>query len=528
MKNSLLLIITLLFLGSGTTMAQTNKGSYLYLEVNKNLPVQVKLNDKIVPNKRKGYIIIPKIAEGKNKLEFNFDNPNFESHTFQIQNDGKRSMGLKLMRVRDNKFVIQDVVNKRVISDNNAVNADPVVVKNDAGKTKQNPNTVAKTERSTPERGVIKVYRAEDIENKNNPRKKPSISFKKRTKPVLSKKQVVTPEKTITTEKPKRVYAMYRYRKPMNNITSSKRYKNYNKAKRERRKAARKTTGEKKTTINNKIADNSSRVELENQKRREELKLKEAKLKEAKLIEREKRAQAEKLQLEKERIAKRQVRDQKRIEAKKLKKEKRLLAERNRIEQEKQEQQETIRLQREKADRKKIREEKRLQALRAKEIKKEVIADRTETKTVKLKKNKKSTDAKRGIENQKVINTEPISNSNGKTIRNKADDEQMKKLIRCNSTVKASKVADWTLKLHKKFDDEARTNYVKRKLGDRCISTGNLGVVLGNMDTQIGRYKLIRVIYPQIEDRANTDRLYKYFQSKSYVNKIKELNINNY
>ena len=54
MKYLLLLCTALLFLGTQTASAQTPKSTYLYLEISKNLPVKIKLNDRSIRNETKG------------------------------------------------------------------------------------------------------------------------------------------------------------------------------------------------------------------------------------------------------------------------------------------------------------------------------------------------------------------------------------------------------------------------------------------------------------------------------------------
>jgi len=133
-----------------------------------------------------------------------------------------------------------------------------------------------------------------------------------------------------------------------------------------------------------------------------------------------------------------------------------------------------------------------------------------------------------------IANSRQLKQASGD---DKTDAEQVKSDIKPNSTpinnivrntncpqsVSASKISDWTNRLSKKFDDEARANFLKRKIGANCININKIGVLLGYFDTQIGRYLFIRDMFSHIEDPGNMNRLYKYFSSSSYIEKLKDL-----
>lgn len=512
MKNILLICSALFIVGLQNAQAQTPRSTYLYLEVNKNLPVQIKLNNRSIKNEHKGYVIIPRMNNGTNTLEFKFDNPNYKTHKFEIESNGKRSVGLKLMQVSNNKFVLQDVVNRRIISDNSTLNTPPIVASKKQPKTKKPIQEKKNSKRIQPKEGIVKVYKAK---SKTDSR----VSKEKKTRTVQT-------NVSNTSVKP-RTYAMYRNRKPISEAKQRNRYKDYGKAKRAKRRAAK---AAKHTTDPNTATQQAAKkkeYELQREKRKaEKLKAKEARRKE--LLEKE---QAESLRLQKKRAEKNAKRlkekeqakakkaaldKQKSREAKKLQKE---ILRKKLIEKEKSEK---TRIAQEKKDRDNKRAERRRIA-REKQAQKE--ADIKATKEMKLAKKKKAADA---IIGEKIINAEPVAGQPIEAKKKNYEDPNEMRAIRCTRTVRTEKAADWTLKLHKKFDDEARMNYIRRKMGSQCISTNNLGVLLSNMETQIGRYKMIRSVYDQLEDQGNIDRLYKYFQSQSYVDKLKELRPSKY
>ncbi len=524
MKNLLIICSSLFFLGIQNTYAQTAKSTYLYLEVDKNLPVGIKLNNRNIKNERKGYIIIPRMKDGKNTLEFKFANPNFKTHQFEIESSGKRSMGLKLMRVSNNKFVLQNVVNRRIISDVSTIKSAPIAI-----NTKKNTPATAEQEtvaaNKTPKHGIIKVYEADEAPTKKKKEKTTTSSKSTQVKPI-----------TRTTTKPK-TYAMYQNRRPMTAAQKRNRYKDYGKAKRAKRRAARaakeqadrkpspiKSVDEKKAEVERLKQKEGKKLRKEQQRKEQQLKEKEQYLLQKKIQEEKK---AKRLaRKEKERMArekkskereilerKKQLSKQKIREEKKLKREARIKAQLAR------EQAEDERLEKERIELKKQRQAKLAEKRRlARERKEKQEADIRATKKMRL--SKKRAKEKAAIE-ERVINAEPVSDQ---PVRGRdLDNEVNLSPTHCAHSVRSEKAAEWTLKLHKKFDDEARMNYIRRKMGSRCISSNDLGVLLGNMETQIGRYKMIRSVYDQIEDPSNIDRLFKYFQSKSYINKLKEL-----
>lgn len=477
MKKTLLLLSSLILLFGTTLFAQTKKSNYLYLEINKNLPVSVKLNNKNIRNNHKGYIIIPKLASGTNTIAFNFKNPNFRNHTFKIDGSN-RSMGLKLMRVSGNRFVLQDVVNKRIINDQTMLSAAPIAIVEKGKEVEEKVKIVAKTE--TPKRGVIKVY--QDIDSDKAAKKK-VVRKKKKAKKVKKTSTIKKSTKVVSTSPPSkpRALAMYKDRKPLTTKEREARYKDYSKLKRAKKRAERLRKLNQETAITKK-EDDRKKVGI------------------GSIIPKETKESNTKNEKNLRKEAKRIARE---------KKKKELLA---------QEKEDEARLVKE-------REERRLKRI-AKRKKRELAA--IEAESDRVPPTKKKSKRKKESSKEKIINAEPIGNGPGSpsTIRSISENELSP--IRCKGTVKADKVAEWTLKLHKKFDDEARSNYIKRKLGNKCISSNTLGAVLGNLDTQIGRYKLIRTLYPQLEDPSNIDRFNKYFQSKSFVDKLKELKTNNY
>ncbi len=488
MKYLLLLCTALLFLGTQTASAQTPKSTYLYLEISKNLPVKIKLNDRSIRNEQKGYIIIPRMNEGKNTLEFNFSNPNFKTHKFEIESNGKRSVGLKLMRVSNNKFILQDVVNRRIISDVTTLSSSPILASKKITKPAPPLREKSISKKEQPTRGVVKVYEAERTVT-TSPVKKKSTPKKIETAKV-KKAQAASSE-------PK-VYAMYKYRQPMTDAKRRNRYKDYGKAKRAKRKAAKGSVNPQ-ATINKKANTQAA--------------LREKEVRRKQLLAKEKAAY-----LKRQEATKRVT-----LDKNKLKEGKRLKKEARRKAQLAKEKAEADRIARERAELKKIRAKKSEAKKRiAQEKRERKEADIRATKRAKLAK-KKSTKKSSPAIGEKVINAEPISGQPANAKKKNYESPNEMRAIRCSSTVRSEKAAGWTLKLHKKFDDEARMNYIRRKMGSQCISTNNLGVILGNMDTQIGRYKMIRSVYNQIEDPANIDRLYKYFKSKSYISKLKEL-----
>jgi len=517
MKHITLLLLGLLFIGESQCQAQEKK-SYLYLEINKNLPVRVQLNDEIISNDNKGYIIIPQIKEGDNKLRFTFENPNFKTHVFTINNEPQKSQGLKLTRIADNKFVLQDVVNRKIIAENNMTTTETA-----STKTSNNNPVIASKQKSrktktVDKEGIVKVWEAgadgqateaSTRTNKANKKNKQAAV----TKTVKSQPELVAKKaaKTTATQQPKKVLAMYENRQPLTAEIAKQRYKNYNKIKRAKRRSAR------LSALNKSVKTEKPKVQKNNQ---ENLQLKEAKRiakKKEQALE-ERKFEIQKKQLAAKKLEKEKVRKDKLLQKKQLKENKRRLA----IEK-KREAAERIEAQR-LEEKMRDAEKQRLEKAKIEKSKLENrTAEKVRTKKIKSTKRNRKDKKKTAIEEQ-VINSEPLNNKEApSSTRKNYETEDRISPIRCAFTVKPERITDWTRKLPKKFDDEARVNYVNRKLKDHCISTNNLGILLGNMETQIGRFKLIRTVYPKIEDRANMDRFYKYFQSKSYVGKIKEL-----
>ncbi len=496
-----------IFCGSGYAQA---KKTYVYLEVNKNLPVTIKLNNTPVKNERKGYVLITNLQAGSNVLSFDFANPDFKPHEFVLENTGEKSMGLKLARVSDNKFVLQDVVSKKIINDKNTIGTNPIALQENQ-RAETVTSTKKKIQKNKTETVVLKETKSKPLAKKEN-KQEAVVQIEKK---VAKEKKVVTVaetktqnriEKSVvattkTNDEPGRTYAMYQKRNT--NTDNSKRYKNYGKARRAARRATRQLAKENTTatkpTIQAKVpkAQKNESTIATNSTNDKQVK------KEARQQRREARQQ-EMLAKEKEENA--------RVEKEQADKE----AQREKIKQEK------LQLKKQAKENNDTQNKEALKKERA-ETDNVVVTERTAKKseTTQVAPKKKTNNL--GIE-EKIINAEPAGN-NSRSVKVATEPAGANNTIaaRCTNSVRTERVADWTLRLHKKYDDEAREKYIAKKLGDKCISSNNLSVLLSNMDTQIGRYKLIRTLYPQLEDPTDLDEFYKFFPSPSYIAKLKEL-----
>ena len=405
------------------------------------------LNNKPLRNQNKGYIIIPRLPQGTNELQFNFSNPNFKPHKF-IFDAGPKSLGLKLARVANNQFVLQDVVNNRIIKDvtqsNNNITGNQVVARKN-----ESTDAVAKQSKAVTKRAKAKK----------------AVIDKKETK----KAKPITKTNSATANTNRRTYAMYRNRTPQTARTTESRYKNYRKINREKRRLKKKAQAVKS------VAPKKIKPKKNDPKT----------------------------------VKKQKVSAEERERLLKLKRQKRIEEERA----------EYLALEKKRAERRAARAERRKQ--RIEEAKRREEADLRETKKVELRK-KKPYDKENVKISEKIINAEPVGSPAVQKEKDKLPDN-VSTTNRCMTTVRAEKVADWTTRLHKKYDDEARTNYIKRKLGSKCISNNNLGVLLANYETQIGRYKLIRTLFTQLENPNDMVAFQRYFQSQSYITKLKEL-----
>lgn len=432
MKYVLLSLLTILFFFRADGQEKKN---YLYLELNKNLPVEVSLNGSPLQNDNKGYILVPSLPAGTNRLIFNFSNPNFETHVFEFSTE--ESLGLKLARVADNKFVLQDVVHKTIIRDITTATARKNVVKTASETAKK----VAQNKRPTFEK----------------------------TKPQVQKQK-----------KPqRRTYAMYKNRIPQTAAGKlPNKNKNYRKLKRMRRKAERQKKAERAVQSPKLKKQQKSAVQNEDQSNET----------------------ADKVKREKERA-------QKRKKELAQKKQAKLLA------------------QKRKAARKVARAARKKKQFEQLEADNKAQADVARTKSTNKTRRSKFYEKANPTIGEKIINAEPVGNPAAQKLKSKNNKNTIAPKSRCSTSARSEKVADWTLRLRKKYDDEARTKFIKKKLGKKCISNSNLGVLLGNYQTQIGRYKLIRETYEQLENPEDVLYFQRYFQSDSYIEKLKQLSV---
>ncbi len=312
------LIITLLTLILAQGAFAQN--GYIYLEVDKNLPVNIRLNEKEIKNDNKGYIIIPQVEAGENKLDFKFNNPGFKKHSFFITQYNEKSQGYKLKRVANNEFVLIDLVNNRSIAHNQKAET-PIVANNTPTVQKilaQNPVKTEVKQTDKKAKGVLQVITANDnnttaqVNNRKNKRNKTAEVSKAKVQHIVGNSNIIQSKTDTITTKAKRSYAMYQQRK--NIARQPSKDKNYRKINREKRKAAKAAKAAKAKLNNQSEADLSKAKEIE-QKRQKAIA-------EQKIEKRKRSIEAEKkrqLQLAKERSLARKQEALAKLRAKKTK-----------------------------------------------------------------------------------------------------------------------------------------------------------------------------------------------------------------
>lgn len=93
----------------------------------------------------------------------------------------------------------------------------------------------------------------------------------------------------------------------------------------------------------------------------------------------------------------------------------------------------------------------------------------------------------------------------------------------CKTPMSSDDFENFALKILDKSDDDARIKVLKRNKGKLCFTTEQVRIIANNLDTQSGRYEVVKMLYAQTSDQGNYYKLEGLFKTNYLKSKFKEI-----
>jgi hypothetical protein len=92
----------------------------------------------------------------------------------------------------------------------------------------------------------------------------------------------------------------------------------------------------------------------------------------------------------------------------------------------------------------------------------------------------------------------------------------------CNTSISENELNTLIERMTKKADDEARRNFIKKKIETNCFATKQVSNIMATFDTQEGKFLLVKTIFTKIIDKENTAELESSFEFESYKQRLRK------
>ncbi len=93
----------------------------------------------------------------------------------------------------------------------------------------------------------------------------------------------------------------------------------------------------------------------------------------------------------------------------------------------------------------------------------------------------------------------------------------------CKAAMSSEEFESFALKILDKADDDARLKVLTKSKGKHCFTTEQVRIIANNLDTQSGRYEVVKMLYAQTSDQGNYPRLESLFKTNYLREKFKEI-----
>lgn len=97
------------------------------------------------------------------------------------------------------------------------------------------------------------------------------------------------------------------------------------------------------------------------------------------------------------------------------------------------------------------------------------------------------------------------------------------KASHCPTNASDNEVNYFLDKLNQKSDDEAKMIMIKKKIFTGCLTAAQLNVLAESLDTQYGRFTLVKFLKPEISNPEDLIMLEPLFKYESYRSKLRKL-----
>jgi len=93
----------------------------------------------------------------------------------------------------------------------------------------------------------------------------------------------------------------------------------------------------------------------------------------------------------------------------------------------------------------------------------------------------------------------------------------------CKTPMSSEEFENFALKILDQSDDAARIKVLSRNKGRQCFTTEQVRIIANNLDTQSGRYDVVKMLYAQTSDQVNYPKLESLFKTNYLKNKFREI-----
>lgn len=93
----------------------------------------------------------------------------------------------------------------------------------------------------------------------------------------------------------------------------------------------------------------------------------------------------------------------------------------------------------------------------------------------------------------------------------------------CSNPMSSEDFENFALKILDKTDDDGRIKVLSKNKGRQCFTTEQVRIIANNLDTQSGRYEVVKMLYAQTSDQDNYPALESLFKTNYLKGKFREL-----
>lgn len=93
----------------------------------------------------------------------------------------------------------------------------------------------------------------------------------------------------------------------------------------------------------------------------------------------------------------------------------------------------------------------------------------------------------------------------------------------CKTPMSSEEFENFALKILDKTDDDARIKVLSKNKGRQCFTTEQVRIIANNLETQSGRYDVVKMLYTQTSDQGNYPQLESLFKTNYLKGKFQEI-----